>query len=161
MPFQSQKKPLELSEAHKKQLQRAARSRTESLQRVERARILLAYARGKQFPPLPECWAPTGKRSIAASTKLCNWELRRHSATCPAGGENGSSGAQHELGWCRWPAARPKSSVMRRNCGPPIFWPNMPAAKTLSQWSPAFPKRTPSSFSRRLYHLCEVGGGRL
>ena len=45
MPFQSQKKPLELSEAHKKQLQRAARSRTESLQRVERARILLAYAR--------------------------------------------------------------------------------------------------------------------
>ena len=47
MPFQSQKKPLELSEAHKKQLQRAARSRTESLQRVERARILLAYARGE------------------------------------------------------------------------------------------------------------------
>ena len=47
MPFQSQKKPLELSEEQSKQLQRTARSRTESVRRVERARILLAYARGE------------------------------------------------------------------------------------------------------------------
>ena len=47
MPFQSQKEPLELSEAQRKQLQRTARSRTESVRRVERARILLAYARGE------------------------------------------------------------------------------------------------------------------
>jgi len=47
MPFQSQREPLELSEQQRRQLERIARSRTEQLQRVERARILLGYAAGK------------------------------------------------------------------------------------------------------------------
>ena len=128
MPFQSQKEPLELSEAQRKQLQRTARSRTESGAVSNGPEFFWPTPGEKQFPPLPEKWAPTGPRSIAASTKLWGWELRRHSATCPAGEESGSSGAQHEPGWCRWPAANPKSSVMPRNCGPPIFWPSMPAA---------------------------------
>lgn len=47
MPFKSQKKPLALTQEQSDELESLARSRTESLQRVERARILLGYAKGE------------------------------------------------------------------------------------------------------------------
>ena len=47
MPFTSRKAKLELSEDEKEILKNISRSRTEAYQRVERAKILLAYAEGE------------------------------------------------------------------------------------------------------------------
>lgn len=47
MPFTSRKEPLLLSEEQRGKLESLVRSRTESVRRVERARILLGYAEGK------------------------------------------------------------------------------------------------------------------
>ncbi len=47
MPFQSQKEPLQLTEKERKHLRSLSNSRTEPLQRIERARMLLAYGSGE------------------------------------------------------------------------------------------------------------------
>lgn len=47
MPFESKKEPLRLTEEQRKGLETLTRSRTESVRRVERAEILLAYAQGE------------------------------------------------------------------------------------------------------------------
>ena len=47
MPFTSRKPPLMLSEQEREHLQQVSKSRTEKHARVERARMLLAYAEGQ------------------------------------------------------------------------------------------------------------------
>ena len=47
MPFTSRKPPLMLSEREREHLQQVSKSRTEKHARVERARMLLAYAEGQ------------------------------------------------------------------------------------------------------------------
>ena len=104
-------------------LDAVVRSRSESVQRVERARILLAYAAGRSVSAIARDAAdqpPQGgalhRQGVAAGSA---WQPCR---TCRARAVRGGSVRRPARGSSRWPASSPSSGAIRRSCGPPGCW---------------------------------------
>src|SRR6202171_6408529 len=127
-----------------------ARSRTEPVGRVERARVLLAYRQDPSFyavgqalgmhhqkvqryierakaegalAALDERARPGKEPTITVEGKT--WVV---ALACPAGEGTRGSRWRQRRGWWRGPAGRRRSWAIRMRCGRRGFWPAMPAS---------------------------------
>ena len=73
MPFQRKKADLVLTDELLAKLESISKSRTEKASRVERAKMLLAYANNASVSPLPGHIRRTVPKWRDVSTKHSNW----------------------------------------------------------------------------------------
>ena len=103
-----------------------SRSRTERASRVERAQMLLAYQEKPSFCAVGEKLG-MHHQTVQGSGR---WPMAhlRHWMTDRGRARSRRSRRKPRPGWCRWRATRPRSTVMRTNCGRHGFWPAMRAS---------------------------------
>ena len=95
-----------------------ARSRTEPANRVERARILLVYRKNPSFFAVGQALGvhhQTVQRCVGRA--LAYGPIARPSTIAPVPRRTPRLRPRPRPGWRRWPAARPRTSVIRTNCG--------------------------------------------
>ena len=100
-----------------------ARARTEPVSRVERARMLLAYRENPSFYAVGQALGiphQTVQRCVERTLAL--WSDSGPGRPGPSR-PGPPSRPRPRPGWCRWPAARPRTWVIRMNCGRRGFWP--------------------------------------
>ena len=117
---------LSLTDADTVKLKSIAQSRTEPASRVERARILLAYREDPSFFAVGQALGlhhQTVQRCVeraVAEGPLAALDDRPRPGREP-------TRSRPRPGWLIWPAARPRTSAIRTNCGRRGFSPRTPA----------------------------------
>jgi hypothetical protein len=108
---------LSLGDEDTAKLRSIAQSRTEPASRVERARILLAYREDPSFFAVSRALGlhhQTVQRCVERAVVEGLW---LHSTTARALVASRRSRSKPRHGWCRWHAARRKTSVILTNFG--------------------------------------------
>src|SRR6266849_4991467 len=112
-----------IGKADLSELESIARSRTEPVGRVERARALLAYRQDPSF------------YAVGQALGMHHQKVQRYIERAKAEGalaaldERARPGTSRpRRGWWRWPAGRRRSWAIRMRCGRRGFWPAMPAS---------------------------------
>ena len=103
MPFTSQKAKLEFIEEVQKDLERISHSRTEPIQRIERAQILLAYSDGATLSDITRRFATSYPRVDRCINKALQMGALLSLKDLPGRGRP-SSGLRHRRR--RWPSSR-------------------------------------------------------
>jgi hypothetical protein len=94
-----------------------SRSRTEAASRVARAQMPLRYAEKPSFFAVGERLGVHHQTVQRCVERALAYGALRHSMTDRGWAKSRRSRRKPRLGWCRWPATRPRSTAMRTNCG--------------------------------------------
>ena len=124
-----------------------SRSRTEPVNRVERAGIILAY--------LDEPSAYAVARAMGVSQQTVTRCLQRAAelGVLAALDDRARTGREARTGWSGWPAPGRRSSAIRTNCGRPVCWRRTPAITGRMPATRAWPTWPKERCARSWQHM--------